>query len=59
MRNELLARAQYPAAPDPSRDDLLAVLAFCLFGLVATLSFAAATVGIDQLPLLIIQYNLG
>jgi hypothetical protein len=59
MRGELVVPKRYVAPADALRDNMLAVLAFCLFGLVATLYFAIHRVGLDQLPLLVIEYNLG
>jgi hypothetical protein len=57
MRNEFAVPRRYLSPASASHPDLLAVLAFCLGGLVA--SFAAHCFGLDQLPLLAIQYNLG
>jgi hypothetical protein len=57
MRNELTLPRRYASPASTSYPDLLAILAFCLGGLVA--SFAAHCFGLDQLPLLALQYNLG
>lgn len=59
MRNELAVPRRHAAPVNASYDDMLAVLAFCLFGVVASLYLAVHSVGLDQLPLLIVQYNLG
>jgi hypothetical protein len=58
MRNEIAVLPRCPLPADAS-DDPLAVLAFCLIGVVASLYFAAYTAGLDQLPLLVIPYDLG
>ena len=58
MRNEIAVLQCRPLPADAS-DDPLVVLAFCLIGVVASLYFAAYTAGPDQLPLLVIQHNLG
>jgi hypothetical protein len=58
MRNEIAVLPRYSSPADAS-DDPLAVLAFCLIGLVASLYFAVYTAGLDQLPLLVSQYGLG
>jgi hypothetical protein len=58
MRNELAVPRRYSSPDIASHDDILAVLAFCLIGAVASLYFAHC-VGLDQLPLLVSEYNLG
>jgi hypothetical protein len=57
MRNELAVPRRYSSPSSTSHHDLLAVVAFCIVGIVA--SFAAYRFGLDQLPLLAIQYNVG
>jgi hypothetical protein len=59
MRNELAVSRRYSPPANASHDDILAVLAFCLIGAVASLYFAAHCAVLDQLPLLVIEYNLG
>jgi len=39
--------------------DLWAVLGFCLIGLLKTIYFAFSATLLDEIPLLIMQYNLG
>jgi hypothetical protein len=58
MRNELAMPRRY-SSKATALDSLLSVLAFSLTGLVASLYFAAYLGGLDQLPLLVIEYNLG
>jgi hypothetical protein len=58
MRNELATRRR-SSSPANASDPRLVVLAFCLIGLVASLYFATHTVGLNQLPLLVLEYNSG
>ncbi len=60
MRYELVMPASRQVddvkAADP---DLLAIVCFCGLGLAATLLLGLSAVSFDQIPLLIMQYNLG
>jgi hypothetical protein len=58
MRNELAIRRRSSSSTKAS-DPRLVILAFCLVGLVASLYFAVRTVGPNQLPLLVLEYNSG
>lgn len=57
MRNELTFPARTAnTAPD---NDAWAIVGFCLTGLAMSLYFTATSLPLDEVPLLIMQYNLG
>jgi hypothetical protein len=56
MRNELAIRRRSSSSAKAS-DPRLVVLTFCLIGLVVSLYFAVRTAGLNQLPLLVVEYN--
>ncbi len=59
MRGELVIPAtQSRAEWELSDQDVWAVVGFCLIGLFVTFCFALSALNLDQLPLLIAQYNL-
>jgi hypothetical protein len=58
MRGELAAPASR-SEHGGGEADTWAVIGFCLIGLIISLYFALSAQALDQLPLLIVQYNLG
>jgi hypothetical protein len=59
MRNELAAPSMRLPKVAPVYREAWAIIAFCFIGLAVSLYFAAQNVALDQVPLLIVQYNLG
>ena len=57
MRNELTFPVR-TADTEPDRD-AWAIVGFCLTGLIASLYIAAISLPLDEIPVLIVQYNLG
>jgi hypothetical protein len=57
MRNELTFPVR--AANTASDSDAWAIVGFCLTGLMTSLYFTAISLSLDEIPLLIMQYNLG
>ena len=57
MRNELTFPAR-TANTEPD-GDAWAIVGFCLTGLIASLYLAATSLPLDDIPVLIVQYNLG
>ncbi|HUZ31791.1 MAG TPA: hypothetical protein VMV19_06765 [Xanthobacteraceae bacterium] len=57
MRNELTFPVR-TADTAPDRD-AWAIVGFCLTGLIALLYIAATSLPLDDLSVLIVQYNLG
>jgi len=58
MRGELAAPASR-SENGAQEGDVWMVIGFCLIGLVVSLYFALTAQSFDQIPLLIVQYNLG
>lgn len=70
MRGELVipaspSRADFAIPATRSRSEwelsdrsIWAVICFCLIGLLVTFGFALSVIGLDQLPVIMAQYNL-
>jgi hypothetical protein len=59
MRNELSLPTMRSTDVMGAERDIWAVLGFCLIGLLTTIYFAFSATPLDQIPLLVMQYNLG
>jgi hypothetical protein len=57
MRNELTFPVR--TANKASESDAWAIVGFCLAGLMTSLYFTVTSLPLDEIPLLIMQYNLG
>ncbi len=57
MRDELTFTAR--TANTAPESDAWAIVGFCLTGLLMSLYFTATSVSLDDVPLLIAQYNVG
>jgi hypothetical protein len=59
MRGELAAPGSRSEDGGAGEGDVWAVVGFCLIGLAVSLYMALSAQSLDQIPLLIVQYNLG
>jgi hypothetical protein len=57
MRSELTFPVRTASTAQDS--DAWAIVGFCLIGLIASLYFAASSLPLDDVPIWIVQYNLG
>jgi hypothetical protein len=57
MRGEL--RGPAGRSDDNAAADIGAIIGFCLIGLAISIYLALSVQGLDQIPVLIVQYNWG
>jgi hypothetical protein len=59
MRHELSIPPMRPIGITGPKRDLWAVIGFCLIGLLTSIYFAFSATPLDEIPLFVMQYNLG
>jgi hypothetical protein len=58
MRGELAIRTIPPNAGEAAKHDAWPIIGFCFIALAMSIYFSISSMSLDQISLLIIQYNL-